>query len=513
MPRLVFTHTRGFHFVQVLAYAVCPVATSLVTLRETKSTTTVGAPMPGSTEPCPLEDEGRGEGEGEGPLDMLGKAQEDHTVHVCILVSQSADCAFSAITFNVRLHTCVGWGDHTGPIYFYNRGEPYYEFTNFYQAVVKIDGEDWLTTEHYFQAQKFVGTPLVGTIRLMERPREAFDKSRDPRYSHWRRSDWEEVKEDIMFKALQAKFTQHEDLKGMLLGTKDRRLVERSPYDSYWGDGGDGSGKNRLGELLMRLRDDLTPKPAVRAPSPQPPIHPWPPRPSSPVNTRPQKTSPVQPEPTQQKVEEWCELKLLPESTPTQQQDPDRDGPDSSPHSEQPPQNVTDHSQDEEHDDGLAPQPTEEVSNHLSMSDQPKTGSPKHPVQVTPTPPVVHGSDTTPTLSSQPETVAYQMTMTASGFANISLEGSPSSQQSLTGSADVNVAQQPNDLASTSTNSFLHSTANSEQQMTGPQEACSVCPTFSNQLGGWDETHANTDQGKTLKQISTDEPEAMDTSN
>ena len=91
----------------------------------------------------------------------------------------------------------------------------------------------------------------------MERPRDAFDKSRDPRYSQWRRNDWEEVKEEIMFKALQAKFTQHDKLKQLLVGTKNRQLVERSPYDSYWGDGGDGSGKNRLGVLLMRLRDDL----------------------------------------------------------------------------------------------------------------------------------------------------------------------------------------------------------------------------------------------------------------
>ena len=163
--------------------------------------------------------------------------------------------------------------NHTGPIRFYNRGEPYYEFTNFYEAVVKIDGEDWLTTEHYFQAQKFVGTPLVGTIRMLERPREAFEKSRDPRYSPWRRSDWEKVKEDVMYKALQAKFTQHEGLGQMLRETRDRYLIEHSPYDSYWGDGGDGSGKNRLGVLLMRLRKDMKPKQPIRAPSPPAPIH------------------------------------------------------------------------------------------------------------------------------------------------------------------------------------------------------------------------------------------------
>ena len=150
--------------------------------------------------------------------------------------------------------------NRNGPIRFYNRGEPYYEFTNFYEVIVTIDGEDWLTTEHYFQAQKFVGTPLVGTIRMLSRPREAFDKSRDPRYSSWRRSDWEDVKEDVMFKALQAKFHQHKKLGQLLRDTGDRELLEHSPYDSYWGDGGDGTGKNRLGILLMKLRDDMKPK-------------------------------------------------------------------------------------------------------------------------------------------------------------------------------------------------------------------------------------------------------------
>ena len=177
---------------------------------------------------------------------------------------------------------------------FYNRGEPYYEFTNFFEAVVNIDDEDWLTTEHYFQAQKFVGTPLISTIRMLERPRDAFEKSRDPKYAHWRRSDWESVKEDIMFKALQAKFTQHEDLKKLLVGTKDRRLVEHSPHDKYWGDGGDGSGENRLGILLMKLRDELTRKSAA-----QDPIQRSPPSPPAHVHDHTQKDAPVHP--TQEK--------------------------------------------------------------------------------------------------------------------------------------------------------------------------------------------------------------------
>jgi hypothetical protein len=53
------------------------------------------------------------------------------------------------------------------------------------------------------------------------------------------------------------KFTQDEDLKNILLGTGKSLLVEHTKNDSYWGDGGDGSGKNRLGKLLMEVREEL----------------------------------------------------------------------------------------------------------------------------------------------------------------------------------------------------------------------------------------------------------------
>ena len=145
----------------------------------------------------------------------------------------------------------------TGPIHFYNRDDPYYEFTNFYECTIDLDSRKWRTTEHYFQAQKFVGTPYVELIRQMQRPREAFDLSRNPSVSRWQRSDWENVKCDIMLKALIAKFTQHGDLKAILLGTGTRQLFEHTSNDHFWGDGGDGSGKNNLGKLLMKVRGVL----------------------------------------------------------------------------------------------------------------------------------------------------------------------------------------------------------------------------------------------------------------
>ena len=143
-------------------------------------------------------------------------------------------------------------------IKFYNRDEPYYEFTNFYRAPVDIDGQCWPSTEHYFQAQKFVGTPYSEVIRGLSSAREAFQMSRDPTVSRWRRSDWDSVKDDVMLKALRCKFAQHPNLMKKLWETGDRELIEHTTNDSYWADGGGGGkGLNKLGKLLMKVRDEI----------------------------------------------------------------------------------------------------------------------------------------------------------------------------------------------------------------------------------------------------------------
>ncbi|MES2463664.1 MAG: NADAR family protein, partial [Armatimonadota bacterium] len=71
------------------------------------------------------------------------------------------------------------------------------------------------------------------------------------------RTDWNEVKEDVMRRALQAKFATHVSLRELLLSTGSEEIVENAPGDAYWGIGRDGTGKNRLGFLLMELRGEL----------------------------------------------------------------------------------------------------------------------------------------------------------------------------------------------------------------------------------------------------------------
>jgi len=127
---------------------------------------------------------------------------------------------------------------------------------------------------------------------------KAVKKTKDPmtaknmaRSFPGRVANWEEIKvlhssrinlifknqDEVMYKCVLAKFQQHVDIQKILLDTEDAVLVEHTANDSYWADGGDGSGtnptlicfcsqihsylpstgKNMLGVTLMRVRDTL----------------------------------------------------------------------------------------------------------------------------------------------------------------------------------------------------------------------------------------------------------------
>jgi len=140
-------------------------------------------------------------------------------------------------------------------IRFYGTKGEYGCFSNFAGYPFVRNGNRWPTSEHYFQAQKFPGTDQERRIREAKSPMVAARMGRSRKIKI--RRDWESVKVSIMADALHAKFTQHDELRDILLATGEAKLVEHTPRDSYWGDGGDGSGKNMLGQLLMKLRDEL----------------------------------------------------------------------------------------------------------------------------------------------------------------------------------------------------------------------------------------------------------------
>jgi ribA/ribD-fused uncharacterized protein len=144
-------------------------------------------------------------------------------------------------------------------IHFYSVRDEYGCFSNFAPYPVRMDGQLWPTSEHWFQAQKFAGTPAEETMQA------AIHRERSPtiaaRLGRSRRQpirrDWQSVRDDVMRRVVRAKFEQHADIRAVLLGTGDAVLVEHTENDDYWGDGGDGSGRNRLGQILMEVRAAL----------------------------------------------------------------------------------------------------------------------------------------------------------------------------------------------------------------------------------------------------------------
>lgn len=140
-------------------------------------------------------------------------------------------------------------------INFYSVSDDHGCFSNFSPHPLHLDGKRWPTSEHYFQAQKFVGNEHQEDIRSAKSPMIAARMGRDRKRPL--RKDWEAVKDDVMRVAVRAKFAQHEDIREILLQTGNAKLVEHTTNDSYWGDGGDGSGKNMLGRILMEVREEL----------------------------------------------------------------------------------------------------------------------------------------------------------------------------------------------------------------------------------------------------------------
>ncbi len=59
-----------------------------------------------------------------------------------------------------------------------------------------------------------------------------------------------------MFEIVRAKAQQHEDVRDMLMVTGNKKIVENSPVDNFWGCGQGGKGENQMGKILMKVRSE-----------------------------------------------------------------------------------------------------------------------------------------------------------------------------------------------------------------------------------------------------------------
>ena len=140
------------------------------------------------------------------------------------------------------------------PIYFNAaKMKPYREFDNRFPSLLTLNGKQWPSVEHYFQAMKFPTLPeyqeqirAAATASAAIKLGTASDKPV--------RADWNQVREEIMREAVDAKFEQNPPLKQLLLDTHPRPLIYADPKDSFWGFGQTQMGQNKLGTILMKYR-------------------------------------------------------------------------------------------------------------------------------------------------------------------------------------------------------------------------------------------------------------------
>jgi ribA/ribD-fused uncharacterized protein len=146
--------------------------------------------------------------------------------------------------------------------------------------VLMMHGFSWKTSEHYFQSVKFMWdnipsrhyaenimkakTPNMAKILANQKKAGGYKWRTDlnPIIEEWLlkgatlRPDWESYKDSFMKDVVLEKFKQNSVLSTKLLSTGDSIIVEHSK-DKYWGDGMDGTGKNKLGNILVEVRSFL----------------------------------------------------------------------------------------------------------------------------------------------------------------------------------------------------------------------------------------------------------------
>ena len=130
--------------------------------------------------------------------------------------------------------------------------------SNFWVCDVEFDGDTYPSSEHAFQAAKAINKADREPIK------NAASASAAKRLGRRLvlRVDWESVKDSIMLEVLRSKYSLNKDLGDRLLDTNDAILIEGNEWhDNYFGvcycDNCSGTGKNKLGEILMKVRNEL----------------------------------------------------------------------------------------------------------------------------------------------------------------------------------------------------------------------------------------------------------------
>ena len=117
------------------------------------------------------------------------------------------------------------------------------------------NGIFYKTVEHYYQSEKFDDPEIKKRIINAPTPKEASNIGRDR--SIIRKENFKEIKNQVMFDGILEKFRQNRDIAYKLIETRNKKIAEATIDEYYWGIGKDKSGKNVIGDILVKVRERI----------------------------------------------------------------------------------------------------------------------------------------------------------------------------------------------------------------------------------------------------------------
>lgn len=133
--------------------------------------------------------------------------------------------------------------------------QDFYVLSNFSAFRVTFGGQTFDTSEAAYHYQRFTDPEDRRAVMYAYSAHDAFRYAQENKARQ--RPDWDAVKVGVMLDILRAKAAQHEYVRRKLLATGDRELIENSWRDSFWGWGPERTGLNMLGQLWMKVREEL----------------------------------------------------------------------------------------------------------------------------------------------------------------------------------------------------------------------------------------------------------------
>ncbi len=111
-------------------------------------------------------------------------------------------------------------------------------FSNFFTTPFVVDGELFICMEQFYtvaKARYFGDYELADHLFTLTNPAKMKQDAKFLTVAPGDCQNWRQSAVKLILPGLQAKFSQNSVLKALLLATGDKRLVEASPYDDFWG--------------------------------------------------------------------------------------------------------------------------------------------------------------------------------------------------------------------------------------------------------------------------------------